>query len=198
MCFSRVIGAHVGQVSPHTASGEKERKRFKMKFKMLMCVVFLMAMVFATNVVAQQKAMFKTDVITLAPGVTNKTVIVNLMANPIEINNPIAYRELECFTFKNISTSITGAVFVTAVDGGVDVPLLSYIEQKPGDGFVEYPLRSYLSSVTAGWVVTGILPVAKSTYTTNYVPYSVRSLEVVVTQALSAAEQKYLYTIKAK
>ena len=170
-----------------------------MKFKMLICAVaFLMMFGFATNVVAQQKAMFKTDVITLDAGVTNKTITIDLMANPIEINNPIAYRELECFTFKNISTSITGAVFVSAVDGGVDVPLLSYIGQKPGDGFVEYPLRSYLSSVTAGWVVTGILPVAKSSYTTNYVPYTVRSLEVVVTQALSAAEQKYLYTIKAK
>ena len=170
-----------------------------MKFKMLMCVVaFLMMFGFATNGIAQQKAMFKTDVITLAAGVTNKTITVDLMANPIEINNPIAYRELECFTFKNISTSITGAVFVTAVDGGVDVPLLSYIEQKPGDGFVEYPLRQYLASVAAGWVVTGDVAIAKSTYTTNYVPYSVRSLEVVVTQALSSVEQKYLYTIKAK
>ena len=170
-----------------------------MKFKMLMCAVaFLMMFGFATNVVAQQKAMFKTDVITLAAGVTNKTITVDLMANPIEINNPIAYRELECFTFKNISTSITGAVFVTAVDGGVDVPLLSYIEQKPGDGFVEYPLRQCLASVAAGWVVTGDVAIAKSTYTTNYVPYNVRSLEVVVTQALSSVEQKYLYTIKAK
>lgn len=169
-----------------------------MKFKMLMYVVFLMAMGFATNVVAQQKAMFMTDVITLAAGVTNKTITIDLMANPIEINNPIAYRELECFTFKNISTSITGAVFVTAVDGGIDVPLFSYTNQEPGDGFVEYPLRQYLASVAAGWVVTGDVAIAKSTYTTNYVPYNVRSLEVVVTQALSSVEQKYLYTIKAK
>ena len=71
-----------------------------MKFKMLSCAVaFLMMFAFATDVVAQQKTLFKSEIITLAAGVTNKTITIDLMANPIEINNPIAYRELECFTF---------------------------------------------------------------------------------------------------